>query len=174
MLPPLLPAEAVDPTPAALWVAILIFVVGILGIIFPVLPGLIVCVLAVLLWAFDTSGTIAWVTLAVVVAVYACGVAFQLLIPGRRMRRRGVSTSTLVLGLLAAIVGFFVVPVVGGPLFFVLGVYAVEYARYREASRAWSATKSALVGVLHSMGIELLTALTIAVVWVSGILAHYV
>ena len=37
------------------------------------------------------------------------------------MKERGVGTSTLALAVLAGIVGFFVVPVVGAILFFVLG-----------------------------------------------------
>lgn len=171
-LPAPLPLEAVDPTPSATWVYVLIFAVGLLGIVVPILPGLLLCVAAVLIWAIDTGGTLAWATFAVALLVAAAGMALQLLLPGRRMKRQGVGTRTILLGLLAGIVGFFVVPVVGGPLFFVLGVYAVEYARYQEKQRAWAATRSALVGVLHSMGIELLTAMTIAVVWVSGVLAH--
>ena len=75
---------------------------------------------------------------------------------------------------LGRVVGFFVVPVVGAPLFFVLGVFLVEYSRYRERDRAWAATKSAVRGVLRSIGVELATAMAIAVTWMIGILSHSV
>ncbi|HIZ99633.1 MAG TPA: DUF456 domain-containing protein [Candidatus Janibacter merdipullorum] len=163
---------APDPTGVTLWLGIAIFVVGVLGIVLPVLPGLLFCVGAVLLWAIGTGGQTAWITFGVVLALYAIGVTLQLLIPGRRMKREGVGGLTLLLGVVGAIIGFFVIPVVGLPVGFVLGIFAAEYGRFRELDRAWSATKSALRGVLHSMGIELVTALLIAVTWTVGVLAH--
>ena len=67
-----LAAEAThDPTSIALAVGIVIFVIGVLGIVIPVLPGLLLCVAAVLVWAGSTGGTTAWVTFGVVAAIYA-------------------------------------------------------------------------------------------------------
>jgi hypothetical protein len=83
----------------------------------------------------------------------------------------GVRTSTLLLAVLLGIVGFFVVPVVGGPLGFVLGIYLVELGRSRNASDAWRSTLAALRAVLLSMGIELLAGLSIATTWVAGVIA---
>ena len=76
------------------------------------------------------------------------------------------------LGVVGAVIGFFVIPGVGLPIGFVVGVLVSEYLRYRDWDRAWSATKAALRGVLHSMGIELGAALLIAITWTVGILAH--
>lgn len=163
---------APDPIGFGLLVAVAIFVVGVLGIILPVLPGLLLCVGAVLLWAFDTGGTLAWGTFGVVLVLYLIGVSLQLLIPGRRMKRDGVGGLTLVLGVVGAIIGVFVIPLLGLPIGFVAGIFAAEYLRFHELDRAWSATKSALRGVLHSMGIELSTALAIAISWTIGILLH--
>lgn len=163
---------APDPTGVVLWIAIAIFIVGVLGIIIPVLPGLLLCVGAVLLWAAETGGTTAWITFGVVLAVYAIGVTLQLLLPGRRMKREGVGGRTLVLGVVGALVGAVVIPLVGLPVGFVVGVFVAEYLRFHERDRAWAATKSALRGVLHSMGIELSAALIIAILWAAGILLH--
>ena len=156
----------------ALAVGIVIFVIGVLGIVIPVLPGLLLCVAAVLVWAGFTGGTTAWVTFGVVAVIYAVTLLLQFLIPGRRMKRDGVGGLTLTLGVVGAIIGFFVIPVVGLPVGFVLGVFAAEYVRFRDLDRAWQATKAALRGVLHSMGIELSAALLIAVTWTVGIIAH--
>lgn len=161
-----------DPTTAVLWLAVAIYVVGVLGIIIPVLPGLLLCVAAVLLWAAETGGTIAWVTLGIVLVIYAICLTLQFLLPGRRMKREGVGGLTLALGVVGAVIGFFVIPVVGLPIGFVLGVFAAEYVRFHEIDRAWQATKSALRGVLHSMGIELGASLLIAITWTASILLH--
>ncbi len=166
-------AEATpDATTVVLWVAVAIYVVGVLGIVIPVLPGLLLCVAAVLLWAAETSGGLAWGTFGVVLVVYLLTVTLQFMLPGRRMKRDGVGGMTLALGVLGAVIGFFVIPVIGLPIGFVLGIFGAEYGRFRDLDRAWSATKSALRGVLHSMGIELTAALLIAIIWVVGIVLH--
>lgn len=168
-----LAAEAThDPTSIALAIGILFFVVGVLGIVIPVLPGLLLCVAGVLVWAGYTGGTTAWVTFGVVAAIYAVTLLLQFLIPGRRMKREGVGGMTLGFGIVGAIVGLFVIPGIGLPIGFVFGVFAAEYVRFRDLERAWQATKSALRGVLHSMGIELSAATLIALTWTVGVLAH--
>ena len=99
-----LAAEAThDPTSIALAIGILFFVVGVLGIVVPVLPGLLLCVTGVLVWAGYTGGTTAWVTFGVVAAIYAVTLLLQFLIPGRRMKREGVGGMTLALGVVGAI-----------------------------------------------------------------------
>jgi len=67
-------------------------------------------------------------------------------------------------------VGFFVVPVVGAILGFVLGIFVVELGRSRNGSQAWIRTKHALVAVLHSMGIELAAGLVVTALYVAGVL----
>lgn len=153
-----------------IWVPGLLILVGLIGIVVPVLPGLALVLGAVLLWAWQVSTPLAWWLLALCAAIYAAGVALQYLIPGRRMRRAGVKTSTLVLAVALGVVGFFVIPVVGGPLGFVLGIYLVEHGRSRDATTAWASTKTALKAVFLSMGIELIAGLAIATTWVVGVL----
>lgn len=154
---------------AAVWVPGLIIIAGIIGVIVPVIPGLIVALLGVLIWALDESSAGGWVVFAICVLLYAAGLTLQFLIPGRRMKAAGVATSTLFIGLLVGIVGFFVVPVIGGPLGFVLGIYLVEMSRSQDRTRAWASTKAALTGVLHSMGIELCAGLGILTTWIVGV-----
>lgn len=158
------------PDGATIWVPAILIVIGLVGIVVPVLPGLLVIVLAVLLWAVEIGTTTAWVVLGGSLLLYAVGVTLQFLLPGRRLKRAGVRTPTLVLAVVLGIVGFFVVPVVGGPLGFVLGIYLVEQSRSHDRAAAWASTKSALKAVLHSMGIELVTGLLVAALWVVGVL----
>ena len=103
-------------------------------------------------------------------AIYAAGLTLQFLIPGKRMKAAGIETRTLLLGMLLGIVGFFALPVVGGPLGFVLGIYLIEMGQSRDRELAWRQTKVALRGVLHSIGIELLAGLAIVTTWVIGVL----
>src|SRR6476469_10121915 len=132
----------------------LLMLVGLVGIVVPVLPGLLLVWLATALWAFDHRNRWSWVVFALCGVVYAVGVVTQYLVPGRRRKDAGVKTSTLFLAVVLAIVGFFVIPLVGAPSGFVLGVFVVELGRQRDARVAWRSTIKALKEVMMSIGIE--------------------
>ena len=68
------------------------------------------------------------------------------------------------------LVGFFVVPVVGLFLGFVLGVYLAERGRLGQHRAAWASTIVALKAAGWSMLIELLTGLVMAATWVIALL----
>ena len=82
----------------------------------------------------------------------------------------GVPASTQWAGAALGVVGFFVVPVVGLFLGFVLGVYLAEYRRVGRAS-AWPSTRHALKAVGLSILIELVAGVAATLVWVAGVLA---
>ena len=67
------------------------------------------------------------------------------------------------------IIGFFVIPVVGLVIGFVLGVYLAELANRRDQRVAWTSTKHALKGVALSVGVELAGALLATVAWAFGV-----
>lgn len=147
----------------------LIMLVGLVGIAVPVLPGLLVVWAAVLLWASQAQTAGGWVVLAIATALALCGFLLQYLLPGRRLRAAGVTTSTTLAGAALAVVGFFVIPVVGAFLGFVLGVYLAERTKHGSHAAAWTSTMHALKAIGLSMGIELLTGLAIAGTWVIGV-----
>ena len=142
---------------------------GLVGIVVPVLPGLFLVWLATGIWAYDHPASSAWVVFAVATVLYAGGLVTQYVIPGRRMRRAGVHTPTLLLAVFLAVVGFLVVPVVGALLGFVLGIYLVELTRQRDRRSAWTSTRLALRAVALSIGIELVAGFAIVLVWVVGL-----
>ncbi len=147
----------------------LLMLVGLVGIVVPVLPGLLLVWLATALWAFEHPNHWAWLVFGLCGVVYAVGVVAQYLVPGRRLKEAGVRTSTLFLAVVLAIVLFFLIPVVGAPIGFVLGVFLVELARHREGHTAWRATVSALKAVAVSVGIELAAGFVIVLVWLLGV-----
>ena len=152
---------------AALWVPAVLILVGMVGIVVPVIPGLLLVLAARASSGRSTPrARSGWWVFGVCAALYLAGVALQYAVPGRRLREAGVRRSTLVLAVLLAIVGFFVIPVVGAAVGFVGGIYLVELGHSRDRYAAWASTKAALKAVFLSMGIELLAALAIAVTWV--------
>ena len=148
-------------------VAVLI-AVGIAGIIVPVLPGTILVLAAILVWALEIGTSTAWVVFALCATLLVGGSVVKYLVPGRRLKASGVPTRTLVAGGLLAFVGFFVVPVVGMFIGFVLGIYAAERTRVGAAG-AWPSTVAALKAVGVSILIELVAAFLAVVTWAAGV-----
>jgi uncharacterized protein YqgC (DUF456 family) len=148
----------------------LAILVGVLGVVIPVLPGLLLCWAGVLFWALlGDAGGGRWIVLAIATVVVVTGTAVKYLWPGRRLTRTGVPRSSLVIGGLLGLVGFFVLPVVGLPVGFVLGVWLGERRRMGDWSAAWPSTKAALTAVGLSMMVELLAAVVVAGLFVAGL-----
>jgi hypothetical protein len=147
----------------------LIMLVGLIGIVVPLLPGLMLVWAAVLVWATETQTPAGWVVFGVATALALTGILLQYLLPGRRMAKAGVTTSSMVVGAALGVVGFFVIPVLGAFLGFVLGIYLAERVTLGAHAAAWPSTQHALKAMGLSLGIELLTGLAIATTWVIGV-----
>lgn len=145
-------------------------VAGILGLIVPVLPGLLLAEAGVLVWAWHDASTTSWTVFGVTVVIALTGWYLQYHLPNRSLRAAGIPGMSRVAGIVLAIVGFFVVPYVGLFLGFVLGVYLAEQVRLRNPAAAWTSTKIAVRAVLASVGIELAAAVVVSLVWVGGLL----
>ena len=148
-------------------VAVLLLV-GLAGIVVPIIPGLLLILGGLVLWAIDVNTTTGWLVLAVALAFLAIGTVVKYVMPGRRLKAAGVPRTTLMVGGLVGIVGFFVIPVLGLFIGFVLGVYVAERSRLG-AEAAGPATKHALKAVGLSMLIELTASLLAVGTWVVGV-----
>ncbi len=154
------------------WLAVvagILIAVGLVGIVLPVLPGPILIVAGVAVWAIPRGDAVGWTVLAVAVAVTAIGQVVKYVLPGRQLKGSGVPTRTLLVGAGLGIVGFFVVPVVGLFLGFVLGVWLAELVRLPDRRAAWTSTRAALTAVGWSIAIELFAGLLATAAWVTGL-----
>ena len=142
--------------------------VGLVGIVVPVLPGSVLVLGAILVWALEVGTGGAWVVFGLATTFLVLGTVVKYAVPGRRLKASGVPGSTMLLGGLLGVVGFFVVPVVGLFAGFVLGVYLAERHRLGGA-QAWPSTRSALRAVGLSVLIELLAGLLAAATWAVGV-----
>ncbi len=144
--------------------------VGVVGILVPLLPGTLLVWAAIAVWAVLERSTESWVVLGVVTALLGTGVAVKYLWPARRMRAADVGGRTLAAGAVLGIVGFFVIPIAGLLVGFVLGVYLAELVQRRDQRRAWASTVHAVKGVVLSVGVELVAALLATAVWTVAVL----
>lgn len=148
----------------------LVMAVGLVGIVVPILPGTLLIAGALLVWAIlDATGT-GWAVCAVAVLLLVASGVVKYAWPGRRMRDAGVPGRSVMVGGLVGIVGFFVVPVVGLLLGFLLGTYAAEAARHRTHRAAWDSTVHATKAVGLSILVELSGALLAVGLWLAAVL----
>lgn len=148
----------------------LVMVVGIVGILLPVLPGLLLIWAAGLWWTIaDGGGPARWTVLAVMTGLLAVGTVAKYVLPARSAAARGAPLGTLAIGAVGAVIGFFVIPVVGVIVGGVLGIYLAEYARLREPGPAWDSTRAALVAIGIGLLIELTAGVLMFGTWLLGV-----
>ncbi len=143
--------------------------VGIAGIIVPVLPGTLLILGAILAWSLEVQTSTGWLVFAVATTFLAIGSIIKYTVPRTRMKDAGVPNSTMVLAAVGALVGFFVIPYVGLFIGFVAGIYLAESRRVG-STQAWPSTKHALKAVGISILIELVAAVLAAVTWTIGVI----
>ena len=142
-------------------------VIGVAGTVLPILPGLwVIWAAAVMYGIFAGFGTGGWIAMAVTTALAAGGTAAAFYLPQRKASSIGVPWWGQVIALCFAVVGFFVVPVVGAPLGFVLGIFLATIVRERHIPGALNATWATLKSMLLASGIQFALGLTTMAVWV--------
>jgi uncharacterized protein YqgC (DUF456 family) len=150
-------------------VAVVIFL-GLCGVVVPVLPGLTLIFGAIGVWAFVVGGW-AWMVFAGAAVLLGVAAVVKYVFANKSMKDSGVPGRTVIVGGLFGIVGFFVIPVVGLLIGFVLGAFLAEWARCGSVEAGWrgavAATKAAGLAIL----IELTGALFAASLWLGAAFA---
>ena len=149
----------------------LAILVGLVGIVVPVLPGSITIFVAILVWAIIASSGAGWAVLVVATLLLITGWSATYVLAGRRVKASGVPNREIVLAGLAGIVGFFVIPVLGFLLFFVAALWGLEYLRLKDTAAAWASAWAAIKATALGMIVELGLALFAASVWLVAVLA---
>ena len=141
--------------------------VGIVGTVVPLVPGLLLVWAAGLVYGlsdgFDALGIAAF---TVITLLGVAGVVAGWVVPQRAAGKAGAARSSIWLAAAAAIVGFFVIPVVGVVIGGLVGLYAAEWQRSGDGPTAWRSTRATLVGFGVATLVQFLLALAMALVWV--------
>jgi uncharacterized protein len=143
---------------------------GIVGVVVPVLPGALLAWAAIAVWAIAVGSATAWAVFGVATLLVGGAQVVKLLVPGRRLRDAGVARGSIVAGLIAAVAGFFLIPVVGFFVGFPLGVYLAERGRLGPHASAWRSTREALRAIGLSIVIELSATVLAAGAWLAAVL----
>lgn len=131
-----------------------VMAVGLIGTVVPAMPGVLLIWGAGLVYGLlgGFGGGIGIAAMAVMTILLGAGLLATYALPRRAGERGGAARSSLRLGVIGAVIGFFVIPVLGLPIGGALGVLAGEYSRLGSWPLAWSATR----GVIFGFGLAVL------------------
>ena len=153
----------------------LAILVGVAGTVIPVLPGGILIALSLLSWAiWGGAGAGGWVVFGIGMVFVLAGMAASAVLTGRKLKEHSIPNRSVVVGLVLAVVGMFLIPVVGLFVGFAAGLLLSEYHRTRNFGTAmttsWAALKATGLGILVEFGLACLAASTWLIgVWVAAV-----
>ena len=148
----------------------LLMLVGLVGVVVPVLPGTLLILGAGIAWAtlVADGGTGRWVVVGVMTALFLLGVLAKYALPGRQLSGQ-LPRTTLLLGAAGAVVGLVLLPPFGLLLGGVVGTYLAEARRVGHGAEARRSTGQ----VLKAVGLGILAELTAGVLmigtWLVGL-----
>ncbi|MFI6766288.1 DUF456 domain-containing protein [Streptomyces sp. NPDC050355] len=148
-----------------------VMLLGLFGVLVPGIPGPLIVWAGVLWWALTETSAAAWAVLFGATAVLLLNQAVKWLLPTRDLRAAGTPYRTLFLAGTAGIVGFFVIPVIGGPLGAIGGLYLLERVRLGSHGDAWASTRTAMRAIGLSVLIELFSCLLVVGAWTGVVIA---
>ncbi|MCR8578304.1 DUF456 domain-containing protein [Streptomyces sp. Isolate_219] len=149
----------------------LVMLLGLLGVLVPGIPGPLIVWAGVMWWTLSEKSALAWVVLMAATALLLLNQVLKWLLPARNLRAVGTPYRALFLAGVAGIVGFFVIPVIGGLLGSVGGLYLLERIRLGSHGDAWASTRTALRAIGLSVLVELFACLLVVGAWIGAVVA---
>jgi uncharacterized protein YqgC (DUF456 family) len=150
----------------------LVMLVGVVGIFVPVLPGSVIVWAAIVVWAVAGQGSpiARWGVAAAATALIGVALVVSTTLPARSA---GVGAPRYLPWVVAlgTIVGFFVVPVVGGFVGGPIAAFAAETVRLRDAREGWRSAVRTLKALGVGLLVELAAALIVIALWLAVVIA---
>lgn len=143
-----------------------VMVVGLAGVVIPVLPGLVLIWAAALVYGIEVGFGVGGVVVMTILTVLTLvSIVLGVILPKRAATESGATRRSQLVGLIGAVIGFFVIPVVGLVVGALVGVLVAEYKDKGD----WPAARTATVGVAKGFGVSALVQFLIGfamiVVW---------
>lgn len=148
----------------------LLMLAGLVGVLVPVLPGLLLIAGSGVAWALADPGPARWVVAVILVVLAVGAMAAGAIVPARRAAAAGAPRSALVAGAAGMILGFFLVPVIGALVGFPAGIFVAERIRLRDGRAARATTIATLKGAALGIGIQLVAGVAMIAIWAAAVL----
>ena len=129
------------------WITLVIMGIGLFGLIVPIFPGITFIWLAALGYGVVTGfNTLGWILLAVITILLIAGVTIDNVIMSAKAHKEGAAWSSLIIGMVAGIVGTIIFPPVGGFIAAPLVILLLEYRHQGDFKKALVSLRGLAVG----------------------------
>ena len=143
------------------------------GTVFPILPGSMLALGTLLVWALVLGSAPAWTVAIVGAVIVLIGMSASYVLTARRLVREKIPRGPILVGVVGAIVGMFVIPVLGLFIGFALGLLAAEWYRRRDFRAALEASLGAMKTMGTGMLVELACVCLAGSSFFIGVLVHF-
>ena len=141
-------------------------VFGLLVLLIPILPGLVIIWAAALgygiIMGFSTLG---WVMFAIMTVLMVGGSLIDNILMGTSAHKEGAPWWVVILALLFAILGNFLLPIIGGVLAALLALFLLQWMRLKDTRQAFASLKGLMLGCGWSVAIRFIIGMVMIGLW---------
>lgn len=145
----------------------ILLVIGLLGTVLPILPGLLLSLCGLLIYKFGTGADLSMVYIWIFAFLTVISVVLNYLIPARTNRKYGGTRWGSIGSIVGTLVGLFFIPVPFGFLIgMFLGVFIGELLHdASDKKKAWGSVKGAFIGFIYGTGFNFMVGLAMLAVF---------
>ena len=140
--------------------------VGLFGLIVPIFPVLVVMWLAILGYGiatgFASPGVVVFIIITILMLI---GAFVDNIMMGVGAKQGGASWGTILIALVAGVLGTILVPPLGGIVAAPAAVFLLEYLRLKDSQKAWLALRGLATGWGLSFVIRFFIGVVIMLLW---------
>lgn len=144
---------------------LILLILGLVGTILPILPGLLLSICGLLIYKFGTDAPLSMVYIWIFVALTAISTVLNYLIPAKTNRKYGGTRWGSVGSIIGTLVGLFFFPPFGFFIGMILGVFVGELLHdSKDKKKAINSVKGAVIGFIFGAGFNFMVALAMLLV----------
>ncbi|MFG3349452.1 DUF456 domain-containing protein [Streptomyces sp. NPDC048018] len=148
----------------------MVMLLGLFGVLTPGVPGTWLVWAAMLWWSLHEQTGLAWILLVSSTGLLLLTQVVVWQLPPRRFRGVGITRRMVAYAGIGALLGFFLIPVLGAIPGFVGGIYLSERLRLGGHGQARAATRAVMRAAGTSVLVELFACLLIVGAWAGAVI----
>ncbi len=154
-------------------IAVAFILLGVVGIIIPILPGMLLVWFTVIVYAWRTGfESIGWASISIITIIALITGLSNLWLPLLGAKKIGAARMAIFLGVIGAILGTFIIPIplLGTVIGYAIGVFLGEYLKQRDLRLALRASFGGVAGWGIATVVEIGGALLILIIFIFQVL----
>ena len=154
-------------------VAGILLAVAVFGTVYPMLPGSPIAIVTLIAWGWVLGSAASWTAAGIGALLAAVGWSAGTVLTGRKLKKERIPRRSILVAVVAGIVGMFVIPVAGLFVGFAAGLFLSEYVRGGDFHSATRSSVEALKAMGVGMLVEFFMVSLAGSVWTIGVIVHF-